>query len=73
MQPTPTALPPVNAPLITINPDDYRIWQFADEAIQIWNHQPNFGLIVQWAIIIIITVAFVALMIKLLQGVMEQE
>lgn len=73
MLPTPTAMPVVSEPIITISSDSFRIWEFTDEAVQIWNHQPNFGLMIQWGIIIAIVATFVVLMIHLLQKTMDQE
>lgn len=70
MPPTPTALPP-GSPMITLNASDWRIWNYTDEAIQAWNFHPNLGTVIQIAIIIIIIVAFVGLMIRLVQGYMN--
>ena len=72
MLPTPTPMPQ-GVPMINLNAGDYRIWQFTDEAIQIWNYDHNLGLMIQIGIIVIIVVVFVALMIRLLQNTMSEE
>lgn len=72
MLPTPTALPP-GAPMINLNAADYRLWEYTDWAIQAWNYEPNLGLMIQIAIIVIAVVAFVWLMIRLLQDTMSEE
>ena len=72
MLPTPTPFPDV-APAINLDAGDYRIWQFADDAIQVWNFEPNFGLMVQVAIVAILVVGFVTLLIRLIQEIMSEE
>lgn len=72
MLPTPTAMPP-GAPMVTLNAGDYRIWQFTDEAIQVWNYEPNLGLMFQVGILIVIVVVFVVIIIGLVQSMTEQE
>lgn len=71
--PTPTAYAYEITEYITaLNPSDYSIWNFTDEAIQIWNYDPNLGLVVQVGIIVVIVVIFVALMIRLVGDTSEQ-
>jgi hypothetical protein len=72
MLPTPTPLPP-GAPMVTLNAGNYRIWQFTDEAIQVWNFDRNLGLMIQVGILVLIVIVFVAMMIHLLQNTMSEE
>lgn len=72
MLPTPTPLPP-GVPMITLNSADYRIWQYTDEAIQVWNFNANLGLMIQIGIIVVAVVVFVILIIRLLQDTMAEE
>lgn len=71
MLPTPTFMPP-GSPMINLTASDWRIWNYTDEAIQIWHFYPNLGTVIQMAVVIIIIVAFVGLMIKLVQGYMNE-
>lgn len=52
---------------ITINSSDYRIWSFADDAINVWNYNPAVGQVIQTAIIIILVIAFVSVIRSNLQ------
>lgn len=71
--PTPTAFPPATELLIVVDPADWQIWNFTDEAIQVWNFEPNLGLVIQVSIIIILVVAYVAMLIKLIQQLMDKD
>jgi len=71
MFPTPTPLP-VSTPMITLNPDSFRIWEFTDEALHLWDAYPSAGLAFQWTIIIFLIVVFVVLLIKLFQEMMSE-
>ena len=71
--PTPTPYAYQTVEYITaLNPSDWSIWNYTDEAIQIWNYDPNLGLVVQVGIIVVIVVIFVALMIRLIQDTMSE-
>jgi hypothetical protein len=71
MLPTPTPLPP-GSPMVNLTTSDWRIWSFTDEAIQVWHFYPSLGTVIQFAVLIILIVAFVALMIKLVQAYMNE-
>lgn len=70
--PTPTPLAYAVHQYVTINPNDWAIWQFADESINYWNYYHNLGLVIQIAIIVIMVIAFVVLMIRLIQQTMNE-
>ncbi len=72
MYPTPTPLPPVTAVPIAISAEDWGIWQYTDEAIQIWNRTGSGTVVIQWAVILIIVISFVGLMIYLVQNLMNE-
>jgi hypothetical protein len=73
MPPTPTPLPPPGPPLITL-PSGYNIWNFADEAIMIWNTAGSSRTqVIQIAIIVIIVVAAVVLLTRYVRSIMEEE
>ena len=73
MFPTPTPLPVPPVAPITFDAGNYRIWQFADEAIQVWNYEPNLGPVIQIAIIVAIVIIFVVLLTHLIQNTMDEE
>ena len=73
MIPTPTPLPPPEVAPITINASDYRIWQFADDAIQLWNYDPNIGTAIQIVVVVALVMAFVLLLMFLIQDIMSEE
>lgn len=65
--PTPTALPVAPAAPINVNPSDWRIWQFADEAIMIWNRANDFhaGTVIQIAVLLVMIIFFVVYLTRL--------
>lgn len=64
--PTPFAYE-VTEYITALNPTDYSVWSFADDAINVWNYQPGFGQMVQVAILIILVIAFLMILIRELQ------
>lgn len=69
---TPTPFPDVIAPQIVIDAGDWGLWNYTDEAIQAWNKTPGGGAVIQYAVLLIIIISFVALLIKLVNDYREQ-
>lgn len=72
--PTPTAYAfPVGTPAINLDMADVGLWAYTDDVINVWNYQENFGLMVQWAIIAIMVIAFLGILYRLIQGTIERD
>lgn len=70
--PTPTPLPPAPIAPVALDPIDWRIWNFTDEVIMVWQ---GFGAgrqqVLQIAILLAIIIGFVYLLIKWLGDIDE--
>lgn len=73
MQPTPTPFAYETVEYITLNSEEWRIWSFTDDAINVWNYNPTLGVVIQTAIIVILIIAFVVLITRLIQEMMSEE
>lgn len=73
MLPTPTPFPDVVAtPAININAGDWRIWNYTDEAVQIWNRMGDGATVIQIAVIIVIVISFVAYLAMAIQSLKDE-
>jgi len=70
--PTPYAFETVER-ITTLNAGDWSIWNYADDAINIWNYEPNLGLVIQTAVIVILVVAFMMILIRELQKIQDEK
>lgn len=67
MNPIPTPTPyayVVTERITALDAGDWSIWNFADDAINIWNYYPPLGDVIQVAVVFILTIVFVMLLIK---------
>lgn len=69
--PTPTAYP-AGASLINPLPVP-SLWDYTDEAITMWNYDPNAGSVVQLAIIVVMVIGYVYMLITLIQRLMDND
>jgi hypothetical protein len=72
--PTPTPLPVAEAAPVVVNAANWRIWQFVDEGIMLWNQgqQWHLGSVVQIGLIVVIVIFFVRYTIRLGQKVTNE-
>lgn len=75
MFPTPTPYsPPAGTPVIQINVDDFGLWEYAPQALNVWNTVGSERTqMLQIAIIIILIVATVVLLPRLIKWSIMQE
>lgn len=59
--------------ITTINPSDWSVWSFADEAINVWNYNPVVGQVVQTGIVVILTVTFLVILVRQLQELQSRD
>jgi hypothetical protein len=67
MNPLPTPTPyafVVTERITAIDASDWSIWQFTDEAINIWNYSPVVAPVIQTAVIVILIIAFIMLLMR---------
>jgi len=69
--PTPYAYETIER-ITALEASDYSIWNFADDAVNVWNYNPVVGQVFQTVIIVILVIAFVILFTKLLQMIMSE-
>jgi hypothetical protein len=71
--PTPTPFPDL-PPMVNVPIDQFRIWNFAKQAVGIWN---EFGTsrtdILQWAILLVIVVVSVVILVNLLRDILPSD
>jgi hypothetical protein len=71
--PTPTPYAYEAVEYITLNASDWSIWNFADDAINVWNYEPLLGQLVQTALVIVLVIIFVVVLIRQLQKLQGDE
>lgn len=76
MNPIPTPTPwayETTEYITTINPSDWSVWSFADDAINVWNYNPVVGQVVQTAIVVILVVTFLVILVRQLQELQSRD
>ena len=58
--------------ITALNASDWSIWNYADDAINIWNYEPNLGLVIQTAVLLVLVVAFVMILIKEIKKLQDE-
>jgi hypothetical protein len=71
--PTPYAFEALAPRITAINPSDWGIWNYTDEAINIWNYNSAVGAVIQTAVIIILVSAFVMLLMREFNRIQNRE
>ena len=69
--PTPYAFETVTH-ITALDAGDWSIWNFADDAINIWNYNQVVGQVFHTAIILILVMAFVIILIRQLQQIQTE-
>lgn len=69
--PTPYAYETIER-ITTLDAGDYSIWNFADDAINVWNYNPTVGLVFQTVVVLVLIIAFVIILTKLIQMIMSE-
>lgn len=72
--PTPTPLPPPPIAPVVVNANAWRIWNFADDAVTMWNSYLGHSRaqVLQIAIIVVLVILFVFLLINWLQTITDE-
>lgn len=68
--PTPTMYAEAT-PIVVLDQADYTLWNYTDEAINVWNYFPPVAPVLQIMVILVIVVGWVAFMGKLIQTIMD--
>jgi hypothetical protein len=69
---TPTPLPPAELAPISLNANMWRIWNFADDAIMVWQQMGSSRTqVFQVALLLVLLIGFVYLVITWLQSLTE--
>jgi ABC-type sulfate transport system permease component len=72
--PTPTPLPDVPLAPVVIDAARWRIWEYTDEAIMIWQQmqERNMGTVIQIAVLLVMVIFFVVYLTRLAQSLTNE-